>query len=126
MKSLTRWRGPATILAIESPSRIYVSWNGVPFLYVPEQLRPCSAGQAQFDDILRKLTSLRCELHVADEQLGFVDSQHPGPSTALSTDAVPTMYEQTVYRICPGRTPPSTVVNGRVLNERVLLLSMLD
>ena len=98
----------------------------MPFLYVPEQLRPCSAGQAQFDDILRKLTSLRCELHVPDEQLGFVDSQHPGPSTAPSTDAVPTMYEQTVYRICPGRTPPSTVVHSRILNERVLLLSMLD
>ena len=98
----------------------------MPFLYVPEQLRPCSASQAQFDDILRKLTSLRCELHVPDEQLGFVDSQHPGPSTAPSTDAVPTMYEQTVYRICPGRTPPSTVVHSRILNERVLLLSMLD
>ena len=98
----------------------------MPFRYVPEQLRPCSAGQAQFDDILRKLTSLRCELHVPDEQLGFVDSQHPGPSTAPSTDAVPTMYEQTVYRICPGRTPPSTVVHSRILNERVLLLSMLD
>ena len=61
-----------------------------------------------------------------NEQLGFVDSQHPGPSTAPSTDPVPTMYEQTVYRICPGRTPPSTVVHSMIFNERVLLLSMLD
>ena len=36
MKSLIGWCGPATILAMESPSRIYDSWSGVTFLCVPE------------------------------------------------------------------------------------------
>ena len=75
MKSSTGCRGPATILAIERPSQIYVSRSRVIFLCVPGQPRPCSASEAEFEDALR----LRRGLDVPDEQPGFVDAQVPGP-----------------------------------------------
>ena len=77
----------------------------MPFLCVPEQLRPCSASEAQFDDVLRELTPLRRGLDVPNEQLGFVDARGPGPSTTPSTDPVPTVHEQAEVEVTPQDQP---------------------
>ena len=87
MKNLTGWRGPAVILAVESDSRIFISYNGTPVLCAPEQLRAASADEVAMGHLLEEVRDTRTRLDIGETQMGFVDARGAGPAGSSSSSS---------------------------------------